>query len=69
MNCPRCDSPTKVLRSTPGAAVVKRRRACPNCGFRFSTTELTNDSTHGLDARVRRVLRETEQQLNELTSR
>jgi transcriptional repressor NrdR len=41
MDCPACDSPSRVLesrRSEDGAA-TRRRRECPSCGHRFTTFE------------------------------
>jgi len=40
MHCPFCDSPeTKVLETRDADAAVRRRRACPECGKRFTTYE------------------------------
>jgi transcriptional repressor NrdR len=41
MDCPRCDNPTRVLESRPAeaGAAIRRRRACPACGHRFTTYE------------------------------
>ena len=41
MNCPSCDQPTRVLESrrADDGAAVRRRRACPACGERFTTYE------------------------------
>jgi transcriptional repressor NrdR len=40
VNCPRCDSSTKILetRRVPDGA-VRRRRECTSCGHRFTTYE------------------------------
>ena len=41
MECPRCDQPTRVLESrrADDGAAIRRRRACPSCGHRFTTYE------------------------------
>lgn len=42
MHCPECQSDdTKVIDSRPAdeGATIRRRRACPQCGFRFTTFE------------------------------
>jgi transcriptional repressor NrdR len=42
MRCPACDSDdTKVIDSRPAddGAAIRRRRACPECEFRFTTFE------------------------------
>jgi transcriptional repressor NrdR len=41
MNCPACGGETQVLetRSTEGGAAVRRRRACKECGRRFTSFE------------------------------
>ena len=41
MNCPSCDSPTRVLESrrADAGATVRRRRECTACGRRFTTFE------------------------------
>jgi len=41
MNCPLCHSETKVIdsRAVYNDAVIRRRRECLHCHFRFSTHE------------------------------
>lgn len=42
MRCPACESDdTKVIDSRPAddASAIRRRRSCPECGFRFTTFE------------------------------
>ena len=42
MHCPACESDdTKVIDSRPAdeGSAIRRRRACPECGFRFTTFE------------------------------
>ncbi|ACZ18868.1 transcriptional regulator NrdR [Thermanaerovibrio acidaminovorans] len=42
MLCPRCSlSETRVIetRTSEGGRVVRRRRECPSCGYRFTTYE------------------------------
>jgi len=41
MQCPQCDSPSRVLesRSADGGRAVRRRRECSGCGARFTTFE------------------------------
>lgn len=58
MNCPGCDSITRVIRSTPGSGLVKRRRECTSCGRRFGTSERTDDAEAGADAKRRCMIRE-----------
>jgi transcriptional repressor NrdR len=40
VNCPHCDTPTKILetRRVPDGA-LRRRRECTSCGHRFTTYE------------------------------
>jgi transcriptional repressor NrdR len=41
VDCPDCDTPTRVIetRRAGDGAAVRRRRACPRCGQRFTTFE------------------------------
>jgi transcriptional repressor NrdR len=41
MDCPSCAQPTRVLESrrADDGAAIRRRRACPSCGRRFTTYE------------------------------
>ncbi|MDO4681134.1 MAG: transcriptional regulator NrdR [Aerococcus sp.] len=42
MHCPNChEEGTKVIDSRPieNGTAIRRRRSCPNCGFRFTTFE------------------------------
>ena len=41
VNCPSCKSVTRVVetRSASGGTAVRRRRECPACGTRFTTSE------------------------------
>lgn len=40
-NCPKCNTPTKVVDSrTYGDTFIKRRRACPRCEHRHTTVEI-----------------------------
>lgn len=41
MNCPKCHRDTKVMdsRTSSEGMVIRRRRECRRCGFRFSTVE------------------------------
>ena len=44
MNCPKCGCSTFVVDSRLRPEnVVKRRRTCQKCGYRFNTFEITND--------------------------
>ena len=43
MDCPVCGTSTYVIDSRPQCDHVKRRRACLDCGFRFSTIEIDVD--------------------------
>lgn len=40
MNCPKCDSDTKVYDSRGGAWCIRRKRECLNCKRRFNTIEI-----------------------------
>lgn len=41
MKCPRCSVGTAwVIDSREKDKVVRRRRACKKCGYRFTTTEI-----------------------------
>lgn len=41
MTCPRCDSyQVKVTDSRPADNMVRRRRKCMDCNFRFMTIEI-----------------------------
>ncbi|GIW81480.1 MAG: hypothetical protein KatS3mg105_3287 [Gemmatales bacterium] len=33
--CPTCDKPMRVLRTTHSRDAILRRRICPACGFRI----------------------------------
>ncbi|GIW79244.1 MAG: hypothetical protein KatS3mg105_4402 [Gemmatales bacterium] len=37
--CPTCDKPMRVLRTTHSRDAILRRRICPACGFRMTTAE------------------------------
>lgn len=40
MNCPVCGEKTKTIETRhPDPEVVRRRRECLACGYRFSTVE------------------------------
>ena len=42
MKCPRCDhADTRVVDSRPAddGSAIRRRRECPNCGYRFTSYE------------------------------
>lgn len=39
MNCLQCGSKTRVVDSRLVEGVCRRRRACPVCGYRFTTKE------------------------------
>jgi len=68
MICPRCGSPTKVLRTATAAGEVRRRRECTSCGHRISTTERDDAAEHGIAAKARRALREAQTVIDELTA-
>ena len=45
MDCPKCNSKSEVNDSRPTKDnSVRRRRQCKNCGFRFTTHEIFNDT-------------------------
>ena len=39
MDCPSCGTQTSVLETRKASGGVRRRRACPDCGERFTTRE------------------------------
>lgn len=39
MNCPACQTETRVIDSRPVEGSVRRRRVCQQCGHRFTTYE------------------------------
>lgn len=39
MYCPFCQAETGVINSRPNSTGIRRRRKCPECGYRFSTQE------------------------------
>lgn len=51
-----CDVRTKVIDTRPlggdGPPAIRRRRACPKCGARFTTIEVMADAHIGIRARV-----------------
>ena len=48
MNCPICGGSTSVINSrTPTNDIVKRRRKCMVCGYRFNTVETPEDGATG----------------------
>lgn len=70
MICPFCEADdVRVLHTDSGAGIAKRRRACKSCGRRFNTTERTEDEDHGVKARVRRAMREAQENLDEIKER
>lgn len=69
MQCPRCENETRVLRTTPGAAITKRRRACEVCGHRFNTSERADDQWVGTDAKTRRIVRDFMADLKDASER
>jgi transcriptional regulator NrdR family protein len=53
MNCPQCGETVAVIDSRSKktehkTSMVYRRRACENCGKRFSTYEMTEDMLRNL---------------------
>ena len=44
MNCPKCNSPNiKCFDSRPKESIVKRRKKCMDCDYRWNTIEITTD--------------------------
>lgn len=43
MTCPICEGATKVTNSRPGPDIIRRRRECVGCGYRFTTIEMDED--------------------------
>jgi len=66
MICPFCENRTRVASTIPHAAEVNRRRVCPVCNRRFNTVERLTDDDLGVQAKARRVMRETLETLNAL---
>lgn len=54
MLCPICKRPhVGCVDSRPSPATVLRKRACPDCGYRFTTVELAReDLERALGGRV-----------------
>ena len=66
MRCPRCQSKTRVTHTDANhEGEVIRRRVC-TCGHRFHTTERSDEAQLGIDAQVRRVLREAAEAMDEI---
>jgi len=40
MNCPICGSDTRVINSRLSENIVRRRRQCKSCGYKFWTYEI-----------------------------
>lgn len=51
MLCPKCNNDTKVIDSRADGWIVRRRRECLVCGFRFATSELATQPMHDEDPR------------------
>jgi len=45
VNCTRCDGGTRVMSSR----LPHRRRVCKGCGYRFNTTEVSDEGYVGYD--------------------
>jgi transcriptional regulator NrdR family protein len=54
VSCPKCSGEqVQVIETSASAtAIVRRRRECKQCGYRFSTVEITVDDYEALQARV-----------------
>ena len=39
--CPKCGKETRVIDSRDAETGVRRRRVCDDCGYRFTTLEIT----------------------------
>ncbi|MBP6818290.1 MAG: hypothetical protein KBC46_03190 [Ferrovibrio sp.] len=54
MCCPRCgDNDSRVLDSRGTMGSIRRRRACPRCGHRYTTFEIRNDFADGIEEAIR----------------
>lgn len=54
MNCPECESETKVIDSRKKPGYIYRRRKC-ECGTRFSTREVAFNIQTPAQAEIRRL--------------
>ena len=49
MNCPKCNCDSlKITDSRPNTEATRRRRKCLNCGYAFSTFEISMNDYYGL---------------------
>jgi transcriptional regulator NrdR family protein len=49
MKCPKCGSTLlSCIESRPSAETIRRRRKCLDCGFRFTTFEISTEEYYGL---------------------
>lgn len=49
MNCPKCNCDSlKCTDSRPSNETIRRRRKCLNCGYTFSTFEISMNDYYGL---------------------
>lgn len=55
MKCPRCDSKTSIKDTREKGDAIRRRHACPACGYRFSSIEITNEAYAKITASKRVV--------------
>ena len=49
MKCPRCKAyGLSITDSRPDGETIRRRRRCLNCGYRFTTYEISNEDYRNL---------------------
>ena len=53
MDCPICNTPTKVTDTSKHAKGRKRRRECPDCLTRFTTYENMNINSLPVSLRIK----------------
>ena len=74
MACQMCAAETRVQQTRTTSRGVYRRRACPACGWRVTTYEITSEQherlsrrTKDAHKRIKRVLSGVEQHLRTLS--
>ena len=68
MFCPRCREKTVVINSRETINGVRRRRECPNCGYRFTTKELVwpEDKIMERESQIKRKVELLQASLNSM---
>lgn len=55
MTCPSCNGDTMVIDSRLGHRLIRRRRKCTACDYRFSTVEIEADTYKKMQADSEKV--------------